>query len=54
MRVYDAQGRLVRTLLPTTGTAGAPRTLSGLAPGLYLLQVANTQEAYRSQRLVMQ
>ena len=54
VRVYDAQGRLVRTLLPTTGTAGAPRTLSGLAPGLYLLQVANTQKAYRSQRLVMQ
>jgi len=54
VRVYDAQGRLVRTLLPTTSNANAPRTLSGLAPGLYLLQVANTLEPYRSQRLVMQ
>ena len=54
VRVYDAQGRLVRTLLSTTSNANAPRTLSGLAPGLYLLQVANTLEPYRSQHLVMQ
>ena len=53
VRVYDAQGRLVHTLLPE-GTLDAPRTISGLAPGLYLLQVGNTAEAYRSQRLVVQ
>jgi hypothetical protein len=53
VRVYDAQGRLVRTL-PPVATADAPRALGGLASGLYLLHVSNTAEAYRSQRLLMQ
>lgn len=55
VRVYDAQGRRVRELSAvSTVTATVPRTLSGLAPGLYLLQVANTKEPYQSRRLVMQ
>ncbi len=53
VRVYDAQGRLVR-MLPAVTNAAQPRTLSGLAPGLYLLQVAGTAEPYARQRLVMQ
>jgi|GEM_PF-2637003 len=52
VRVYDAQGRLVRELPPASTVA--PRTLGGLAPGLYLLQVTHTAAPYRSQRLVMQ
>lgn len=54
VRIYDAQGRLVRTLPPVGTAADAPRTMSGLAPGFYLLQAGNTVEAYRSQRLVVQ
>lgn len=50
VRVYDAQGRQVRELLAT----GNASTLAGLAPGLYLLQVANTLTPYQSQRLVVQ
>ena len=52
VRVYDGLGRLVREL-PAVASATAPRTLNGLAPGLYLLQVANTPEPYRNQRLMM-
>ena len=53
VRVYDALGRLVRTL-PPVASASAPRTVRALPAGLYLLQVANTPESYRSQRLVVE
>ena len=49
VRAYDAQGRAVRELTLT----GAPATLAGLAPGLYLLQVSNTARPYRPQRLIV-
>lgn len=50
VRVHDALGRLVRELV-VIGTAS---TVSGLTPGLYLLQVTHTATPYRSQRLVVQ
>ena len=53
--VRDALGRIVREL-PALGTTNATpeRTLSGLAPGFYLVQVVNTAEPYRSQHLLVQ
>lgn len=52
VRVYDALGRQV-SQLPASSTS-SPRTLAGLAPGLYLLQVSQTQVPYQSQRLLIQ
>lgn len=53
VRVYDAQGRLVRAL-GAVATTATPRTVTGLAPGLYLLQAIETPEPYQLQRLVVE
>ena len=52
VRVYDALGRLVREL--PAASSNAPRTLSGLTSGLYLLHVTHTSEVYQNQRLVVE
>ena len=48
VQLLDALGRPVRQ------TSAADLSLSGLAPGLYLLQVTNTAEPYQSQRLTVE
>ena len=53
--VCDAIGRVIRELPALSSTSTTPdRVLSGLAPGLYLVQVANTRELYRTQKLLVQ
>lgn len=48
VRVLDALGRVART------TQAATLDLSGLAPGLYLLQAIGTAEPYQPQRLLVE
>ena len=52
VRVLDALGRQVAQW--PAAAPDAPRSLAGLAPGLYLLQVGSTPEAYQSQRLAVE
>lgn len=55
VKVRDAVGRIIREL-PALGTTSTTpdRVLSGLAPGLYLVQVINTRELYRTRKLLVQ
>ena len=48
VRVLDALGREVRS------TQAPALDLTGLAPGLYLLQATGTTEPYQPQRLLVQ
>ena len=55
VQVRDAIGRVIRELPALGSTSTTPdRVLSGLAPGLYLVQVTNTREPYRTQKLLVQ
>ena len=54
VRVYDGLGRLVRELPAAARQEQGFCTLQGLGPGLYLLQVTDTPEPYRIQRLMVQ
>ncbi|MET4074181.1 T9SS type A sorting domain-containing protein [Hymenobacter sp. UYCo722] len=55
VQVRDAIGRIIQEL-PALGTTNAipERVLGGLLPGLYLLQITNTRELYRTQKLLVQ
>lgn len=55
VRLLDGQGRLVRAV-QTPASAGAEATLrlTGVAAGLYTLQVSGTAQAFRAQRLTVE
>ncbi len=54
VRLLDVQGRLVRAgQTPALASAGYAMSLTGVAAGLYTLQVSGTTQVFRTQRLTV-